>query len=273
MAAKTKKTEYNCGQGIFMGLDDKITKAFKLKADIRTMKEQRELAMKGVTEKLGDISGIAEYIEMDMGNGIFVTVAPPYSASRFDDKVYSQWLEDHGLMDEACRKFICRESDEIRETLRFSSEYITNVENTFESFKNYIADAELPDLAYTCADLKTEIRKLENEYKSTISGIMSGGLEKMGEDLFGAKFVYKQGGISGTLSFSRSYRRSFDIARAGEMLPEGMPEDERNAILKSKTVVISAPVVSVLTEDAIKKLHEYEKQHEAQQPEEAEICL
>lgn len=273
MAAKTKKTEYKCGENIFMGLDDKITKAFKLKADIRTMKEQRELAMKGVAEKLGDISGITEYTEMDMGNGIFVTVAPPYTAARFDDKAYTQWLEDHGLMDEACRKFICRESDEIRETLRFSAEYIANVENTFESFKNYIADAELPDLAYTCADLKTEIRKLENEYKSTVSGIMSDGLEKMGEGLFGAKFVYKQDGISGTLSFSRSYRRSFDIARAGEMLPEEMPEDERSAILKGKKVTVSVPVVSVLTEDAVRKLHEYEKQREIQQPEEAEICI
>lgn len=273
MAAKTKKTEYECGKGTFKELDDKITKVFKLKADIRTMKEQRELAMKGVAEKLGDISGITEYTERDLGNGMFVTVMPPYTANRFDDKVYTQWLEDHGLMDEAYKKFIYRELDEVRETLRFSSEYIKDVENTFTSFKNYIADAELPDLAATCADLKTEIRKLENEYKSTVSCIMSMGLEKMGDDLFGAKFIYRQDGISGTLSFSRSYKRSFNIARAGEMLPEEMPEGERDAILKGKTVTVLSHVISVLTEDAVKKLHEHANQTENCQPEEAEICI
>ena len=132
--------------------------------------------------------------------------------------------------------------------LKFS----TTTSDTFTSFKNYIADAELPDLAATCADLKTEIRKLENEYKSTVSCIMSMGLEKMGDDLFGAKFVYRQDGISGTLSFSRSYKRSFNIARAGEMLPEEMPEGERDAILKGKTVTVLSHVISVLTEDAVK---------------------
>ena len=273
MAAKIKKTEYKCGQGTFVGLDEKITKAFKLKSDIRIMKEQRELAMKGVIEKLGDISEFTEYTEKDLGNGMYVTITPPYTASRFDDKVYSQWLEDHGLMDEAYRKFIYREIDEVKETLRFSSEYIKTTENTFASFKNYIACADLPDLAATCADLRTEIKKLENEYKSTVSGIMSMGLEKMGENLFGAKFVYRRDGISGTLSFSRHFKHSFDIARAGEMLPEEMSESERNAILKSRSVTVSSPVVSVLTEDAIRKLHEHANQTENSQPEEAEICI
>lgn len=257
MAAKSKKQEVEFGKNPESIIGQKIEKTFKLKADIRVMKEQRELAMKGVVEKLGDISGIDTYTEKDLGNGVFITVTPPYEAQRFDPKVYTEWLQNNGLLDEAYRKHIYMETEEVRDTLRFSSEYIGKSASTFASFINYISCADIPDLAETCADLKVEIKKLENEYKNTVNQIMSDGLEKLGDGIFDLKYIYNNGDISGTLSFSHSTKRNFDLKRLEEMLPVDMSEEDKNKILKSRTVVISSPVVAVLTEDSLKKIREY----------------
>jgi len=97
MAAKKKKKDFICNKDTVDGISAMVGKVFSLKADIRVMKEQKDLVLKGVTEKLGDLSGISEYTERNLGNGIFITIRPPYTADRFEEKVYAKYLEDMGL--------------------------------------------------------------------------------------------------------------------------------------------------------------------------------
>ncbi len=256
MAAKVKKKDFICNKDTVDGISAMVGKAFSLKADIRVMKEQKDLVLKGVTEKLGDLSGISEYTERNLGNGIFITIRPPYTAGRFEEKVYAKYLEDMGLMDEAFKKGIYNEKTEIGTTLRFAPDWVEKTALSFTSFINYIADAELPDLTHTYLDLHQEIKKLEAEYKKTIDKILGEALEKLKEDLFQTRFVYDDGDIKGTLSFFLSEKKTVDIERAAEMLPSEMSEEEKSKILKSGKIVCERPVVNIVTEETIIKRRE-----------------
>jgi hypothetical protein len=77
MAAKIKKKDFICGKDTTTGIGNMVAKVFRLKADIRVMKEQKDILMRGAVEKLGDISEITEYTEKDLGNGSFITIRPP----------------------------------------------------------------------------------------------------------------------------------------------------------------------------------------------------
>lgn len=257
MVAKVKKQEIEFGNNSTGVTEIKLAKAFKLKADIRVMKEMKNVAMNIVVEKLGDISDTDKYIEQDLGNGVFITITPPYTSQRFDAKVYTEWLELNGLLDSACQKFIYRETNEIRETLRFASEYIAGIDGKTYNFKSRIINVKLPELAEVCTELSVEIKKLEVEYKNTIDQVLFDETGIVREDLFNKKYIYNDGDIKGTLSFSRSVKKSFDLNRVGEMLPDSLSEDEKNAILKSRTVVIISPVVSIMTAENLEKMHQY----------------
>ena len=256
MAAKVKKKDFICNKDATEGISAMVKKAFRLKAYIRIMKEQKEMALKGVTEKLGDLSGISEYTERNLGNGIFITIRPPYTAGRFEEKVYAKYLEDKGLMDEAFKRGIYEERDEARATLRFAPDREGMKDLSFTSFASYIRDTGLEDLTHTYLDLGLEIKKLETEYKKTVDKILDEGLEKFKDELFQTRFVYDGGDIGGTLSFSHSMKRSVDIERVGEMLPEEMGQEEQNGILKSGRIICERYVISIVPEEVIVKRRE-----------------